>query len=124
VLTLTLHVKPLSINDATQGRHRPTTEKVEYETRLHYSLPKISVVGNPYYRVWYDFHLVRFSTTDWDNLPKVTQDCLVKKGIISDDRFIIQGIVSKFPAKKDRIVIRIEPTDLPEEYRPKPKGAK
>lgn len=114
MLTLTLHVKPLSINDATRGRHFPTAAKTEYEKRLHFSLPKVAVVGKPYYRVWYDFHLVRFSTTDWDNLPKVTQDCLVRKGIIKDDRLIIQGIVSKFPAAKDRIVIRIEGVSLEE----------
>lgn len=112
MLTLTLHVKPLSINDATRGRHFPTAAKTEYETRLRYSLPKVAVVGKPYYCVEYDFHLVRFSTTDWDNCVKVLQDCLVKSGIISDDSKIVDAHVRKFPAKADKIVIRINPCEL------------
>ncbi len=123
MLTLTLHVKPLSINDATRGRHFPTAEKKAYEERLHWSLPKVAVVGKPYYRIEFDFHLRNFHLTDYDNCIKVTQDCLVKRGIITDDRLIIDAHQRKFPAKKDRIVIRIEPTDLPEEYRKNPKGA-
>lgn len=114
MLTLTLHVKPISVNNSWRGKKFPTAEKAEYEKRLHFSLPNVSVVGTPWYRIEYDFHLVRFSTTDWENCVKVTQDCLVKKGIIADDRFIIDARVRKFPAKKDRIVIRIEPTDLPQ----------
>lgn len=112
MLTLTLHVKPLSINDATKGRHFPTTAKTNYEAALRYALPKVAVVGKPYYRVAYDFYLRNFAHSDWDNLIKVTQDCLVKRGIITDDRFIIEGRVRKFPAKKDRIVITIEGIEL------------
>lgn len=122
MLTLTLHVKPLSLNDSWRGRHFPTTAKEQYETRLRYSLPKCAVVGKPYYNVEYDFHLKNFALTDWDNLPKVTQDCLVERGIIKDDRLIIRALVSKFPAAQDRIVIRIEPAELPPEYHLKKKG--
>jgi Holliday junction resolvase RusA-like endonuclease len=114
MLTLTLHVKPLSINDATRGRHFPTAEKRDYETRLRWSLPKCFVVGKPYYRIAYDFHLVNFALTDYDNLIKVTQDCLVKRGILTDDRLIVDAHVRKFPAKKDRIVVTIEGCALPE----------
>lgn len=112
MLQLTLHVKPLSINDATRGRHFPTAAKRDYETRLRYSLPKVAVVGKPYYRIEYDFFLVNFHMTDYDNLVKVTQDCLVKKGIITDDRLIVDARIRKFPADKDRIVIRVEACTL------------
>lgn len=108
MLTLTLHVKPLSVNDATRGRHYPTAAKREYEQRLRLSLPAVAVVGEPYYRVTYDFHLVNFALTDWDNCVKVTQDCLVKRGILKDDRLIIDARVRKWPAKKDRIVVSIQ----------------
>lgn len=108
MLTLTLHVKPLSINNATRGRHFPTAAKTKYETSLRYSLPKVAVVGKPYYRIAYDFHLVNFALTDWDNCIKVTQDCLVARGIISDDRLIVEAHVRKFKAEKDRIVISVE----------------
>lgn len=112
MLQLTLHIKPLSLNDATRGRHFPTTAKTQYETRLRLSLPKVAVVGKPYYRITYDFHLVRFAATDWDNCVKVTQDCLVKRGIITDDSKIIDARVRKFPAKADRIVITLEGMSL------------
>ena len=108
MLELTLHVKPLSINDATRGRHFPTAAKRDYETRLRWSLPKCAVVGKPYYRIEFDFHLVNFALTDYDNCIKVTQDCLVKRGIITDDRLIVDARIRKFPAKKDRIVVRLE----------------
>lgn len=108
MLTLTLHVKPLSINDATRGRHFPTAAKREYETRLAWSLPKVAVVGKPYYRIAFDFHLKNFSLTDYDNCIKVTQDCLVKRGIITDDRLIVDARIRKFPATKDKIVVSIE----------------
>lgn len=112
MLTLTLHVKPLSINDATRGRHFPTAAKRDYETRLRWSLPKAVVVGKPYYKIEYDFHLVNFALTDVGNLEKVTTDCLVKRGIIKDDRFIVDLRQRKFKAEKDHIVIRIEGCEL------------
>lgn len=108
MLVLNLNLKPLSINDAFRGRHFPTTAKKVYEQLLRFSLPNVAVVGEPYYRVEYDFHLVRFSTTDWDNCVKVLQDCIVKRGIISDDRLIVDARVRKFPAKADRITVKIE----------------
>jgi hypothetical protein len=75
-------------------------------------LPATTVQPAPYYRIAYDFHLVNFHLTDIDNLVKCLQDCLVKRGIIADDRLIVHATLRKFPAKKDRIEIRIEPTDL------------
>lgn len=112
MLTLTLHVKPLSVNEAWRGRHYPTAAKTAFETRLRWSLPKVAVVGRPYYRVRYEFHLKNFALTDWDNLPKITQDCLVARGILSDDRLIVAGHVFKFPAKADKIVVAIASCSL------------
>ncbi len=111
-MKLVIHTKPLSVNDAFRGRHFPTKAKTQYETALRWTLPKGRVAPGPFYRITYDFYLVRFATTDWDNLPKITQDCVVKQGIIDDDRFIIDARVRKFPAKKDRIEITIEPAEL------------
>lgn len=108
MLTLTLHVKPLSINDAHVGRHIPTRAKADYETRLRWSLPKVAVAGAPYYRISYDFHLVNFALTDYDNLVKITQDCLVNRGILTDDRLIVDARIRKFPAKVDKIVVTVE----------------
>lgn len=114
MLEITLNVKPISTNAAWRGRRFSTPEKKAYEELVHCSLPKAVVVGNPYYRIEYDFYLRSFALTDWDNCVKVTQDCLVKRGILSDDCKIVDARVRKFPAKKDRIVIRIEPAELTE----------
>ncbi len=112
MLTLTLHIKPLTVNRAWRGRHFSTAAKTEFETRLRWSLPKVAVVGKPYYRVEYDLHLVNFAAMDWDNCCKVLQDCLVAKGIISDDSKIVDARVRKYPAKKNKVVVRIEPCEL------------
>ena len=114
MLEMTLYIKPLTVNRAWRGRRFSTAAKTEYETRLRFSLPKVAVVGKPYYKVAYDFHLINFSRTDGANLEKVLTDCLVKRGIIKDDRYIVEYCIRKFPAKKDRIVIRIEPAGPPE----------
>lgn len=106
-MKITLNIKPLTVNQAWQGRRFSTPAKTAYEGALRLLLPNRAIPG-PYYRIEYDFHLVRFATTDWDNLIKVTQDCIVKRGIITDDRHIIDARVRKFPAKADKIVIRIE----------------
>ena len=85
-----------------------------YETSLAFSLPKCRVEPGPFYRIAFDFHLKNFRAMDYDNCIKVTQDCLVKRGIITDDSLIIHATIRKFPAAADRIEIDIEPTDLPQ----------
>lgn len=55
----------------------------------------------------YRFFLVNHSRTDWDNLVKITQDIIVKKGYIEDDRKIYKAEVEKIPSKKDAIEIEI-----------------
>lgn len=111
-MKITLNIKPLTVNQAWQGRRFSTPAKTAYEGALRLLLPNKAIPGGPYYRVEYDFHLVRFSTTDWDNLCKVLQDCLVKRGIISDDRLIVDARIRKFPAKENRIVVTIEACGL------------
>ena len=113
MLTITINRKPLSVNDAWQGRRFSTPAKKDYEAVMRLLLPNTPVTG-PYYRVEYDFHLIRFATTDWDNLVKVTQDCLVKRGIITDDRHIIDARVRKYKAVTDKIIIRIRGCELSE----------
>ncbi len=111
-MKISLPVKAMSVNDAWRGRRFSTPEKDSYEALLALILPGGHVKPGPYYRVDYDFHLVNFASTDTDNLIKVTQDCLVKRGIITDDRKIIHSTQRKFPAKQDRIEIDIQPANL------------
>ena len=107
-----LNLKPLSVNEAWKGRRFSTPAKKQFEAAVRYSLPKVEVRRAPYYRVAYDFFLVNFALTDGANLEKVLTDCLVKRGVIQDDRYIVDYRIRKFPSDKDRIEISVEPCAL------------
>lgn len=107
-MKFSIPVKPISVNDAFKGRHFNTREKKQFERLLHLILPKVKIAPAPYYRIAFDFHLVNFHLTDYDNIIKVCQDCLAKKGIITNDRLIVHATIRKFPAKVDRIDVEIE----------------
>ena len=111
-IRFSVRIKPLSINAAFQGRRFNTPAKKQYERALALLLATFREVEGPYYRVRYDFYLKNFAMTDWDNLVKPFQDCLVKSGIISDDRRIIEATVRKFRAEKDSIIAEIEGVEL------------
>lgn len=49
---------------------------------------------------------------DIDNLVKILQDVIVKKGYIEDDRLIYRMTVEKIPSKVDRIQIDIKSFDF------------
>ena len=107
MLTITINRKPLSANAAWQGRRYSSPAKKAYEAALRLLLPNRAIPG-PYYRSGYDFYLVNFSRTDAGKLEKVLTDCIVKRGIIKDDRYILEYRIRKFKAAVDKIVIRIE----------------
>lgn len=123
-MKLIIHARPLSVNAAFRGRHFPTAEKTAYETALRYALPKTRVAPGPFYRIAFDFYLRNFYLIDYDNCIKITQDCLVKRGILDDDRLIIDARIRKFPAAADRIEVEIKAAALPPEFQAKPRGAK
>jgi len=70
-------------------------------------LPNQKKVISEYYEVHFRFYLKNFKMTDEDNLVKTLQDCIVKKGIISDDRRIIKHVIEKFPSETDYIEYEI-----------------
>ena len=107
-----LDIKPLSINMAFQGRRFKTRSATQYDRALALLLPKQKVEGE-YFKVKYHFYLVNFSRTDCDNLVKNLQDCIVRQGIITDDRRIIEYEIKKFKAEKDSIVVEILAVNLP-----------
>jgi Holliday junction resolvase RusA-like endonuclease len=109
-----LKIKPLSINAAFQGRRFKTKECNSYCNVLEMMLPRQKSIGE-YYELHLKFHLKNFARTDEDNLVKLLQDCMVKKGMISDDRKIVKHILEKFPATFDWIEWEILPADKPKE---------
>ena len=106
-MRISLDIRPLSVNRAWQGRRYSTPEKKRYEAMVHSQLPSAKIPG-PYYRVDYKFFLIQFARTDQQNLLKCLTDCFVRRGIITDDRMIIDERIRKFPAAKDRIEVEIE----------------
>ena len=109
-----LKLKPLSINAAFQGRRFKTKECKAYCNALEMLLPRKRVDGE-YYTMHLKFHLKNFARTDQDNLVKLLQDEMVKKGMISDDRKIVKHILEKFPATFDWIEWEIIPAEKPKE---------
>lgn len=93
-----IHAKPLSINKAFQGRRFKTPECKQYEDLLWYLLPKREMIKGMV-RIDYRFFLTNHKMQDSDNLIKVLQDMLVKKGYIEDDRLIYYHTVAKIPSK-------------------------
>lgn len=108
-----LRIKALSVNAAYQGRRFSTPEKKQFDRTLALLLPKKRVEGE-YYKVAYDFHLRNFGNTDEGNLVKVLEDCIVRQGIISDDRRVVEHRIRKFPSDTDYILVGISPADKPE----------
>jgi len=107
VININIPIKPLSINAAFQGRRFKTRKCKQYEKDVFIHLPK-GVMIEGYISIMYEFYLKNFKMTDADNLVKVLQDCIVKQGIIEDDRKIVDYAIYKYPSSIDRIEIFIK----------------
>lgn len=106
-MRFTLDIKPLSVNEAYKGRRFNTTKKKQYDKTLALLLPNQPLEG-PYYRVSYYFHLKNFALIDQQNLLKCLTDGIVRRGIIRDDRYIVEEHLFKFKADHDSVEIDIE----------------
>lgn len=105
-ILIKLPVKPLSINAAFQGRRFKTKECSAYCSEVLKRLPSNQSMGG-YVEIYFRFYLKNWKMTDGDNLVKVLTDCIVQKGIIDDDRFIMRYVIEKYPAKTDSIEVDI-----------------
>jgi hypothetical protein len=72
-----IEIKPLSVNEAWQGKRHKTDKYRQYQNNLLWLLPKIEV-PNPPYEIHFRFGFSN-SLSDWDNPVKPTQDILSKK---------------------------------------------
>lgn len=103
-----IKIKPLSVNDAWQGRRFKTPEHTNYSTALHYLLPHNQKVIIPpgKLEVFYRFGLSS-ANSDWDNCIKNFQDALAKKYQFND-KLIFRGIVEKELVKKGLEYVEFE----------------
>lgn len=98
-------VEPVSINKCFQGRRFKTKESKVYDMAVRNAIqriaPLVDSVKADWYEVHYQFYVNNFKMSDVDNLIKQTQDCIVRAGLISDDRKIKRITVEKFQSAKD-----------------------
>jgi hypothetical protein len=79
---ITLKIKPLSVNDAFQGRRFKSKEYKAYEKELLYRLPALTMPQPPY-KVSYVFGMSNV-LSDYDNPVKPLQDVLQTKYKFND----------------------------------------
>ena len=103
-ISLKIDIKPLSVNAAFQGRRFKTKDCKAYEKLLWFKLPRKPMLTGEV-EVWFDFFLVNYAMTDISNLVKITEDILVKKKYIQDDRKVVKMHLSKTKSDKDMMTI-------------------
>ena len=106
-----LDIKPLSVNEAWQGRRVKTKAYRNFEKSILLMLRPMEIPEGKLqlYLKW------GFSSagSDWDNPIKPFQDCLQKKLGFNDNR-VFRGIVDKVKVKKGDEFIEFEITALQE----------
>jgi Holliday junction resolvase RusA-like endonuclease len=108
-MNIKIDLKPLSVNKAWKGRRYKTVDYLRFERDLSLILP----LPCPELKNCLELKLtIKFGVksigSDLDNLVKPLLDCLVKRGIIKDDRYIYELHLFKFKSSKDSIEILIE----------------
>ena len=95
---ISLKIKPLSVNEAWQGKRYKTPKYKAYEQELMLRLPpSIDIPKEGDLEIYFEFGII--STADYDNPIKPLQDILQKKYLF-DDRRIIKATVIKRVIKK------------------------
>jgi Holliday junction resolvase RusA-like endonuclease len=107
-MKIALPIKPLSVNQAWQGRRFKTKECNQYCEDVLKLLPKAKKIEG-WVEINYRFYLKNWKRTDGDNLIKTLQDCIVMAGYIDDDCKIMRYVIEKYPAKEDSIEFDIFP---------------
>ena len=102
-----IKVKPLSVNQAWQGRRFKTRKYDDYIKECLYSLPKKPQIKAKRVAVEITFYLKNAERSDTDNFLKPILDIIVKKGWILDDRYVYKITAEKVKSKQEKISIKI-----------------
>jgi Holliday junction resolvase RusA-like endonuclease len=104
-----LDIKPLSVNEAWQGRRFKTPDYKSYESALLLILPRtLKVPESGYLSLYLE---VGFSSkaSDWDNPIKPFQDVLQKKYHFNDNRIKSSQVeVYEVPKGQEYIIFEIK----------------
>jgi len=100
-------IKPLSVNDAFQGRRFKNTNYKTYEKELLAKLPKIEIPKPPY-KIYFEFGFSN-AASDWDNPIKPLQDILQKKYKFNDKDVYEATIIKKVVKKgSEYFIVKLE----------------
>lgn len=98
-------IKPLSVNDAWQGRRFKTGEYKAYETEMLLRLPA-GKLPDPPYRIHYEFGFSN-KLADYDNPCKPLGDILQKKYGFNDND-IYEAHIRKVIVKRGKEYIKVK----------------
>lgn len=101
----TIQLKPLSVNEAWQGKRFKTPAYKKYEKDILLLLPKIELPAAPY-EIYFKFGFSSVSS-DWDNPIKPFQDILAKKYGFND-KLIFRAVVERCKVDKGNEFIQFE----------------
>lgn len=105
--TIEIPIKALSNNEAWMGRRFKSKKYKQYESDVDKLLPRAKNTIKGEVEIHYTFYIKNYGMTDVDNLIKETQDIIVKKGYIEDDRKVIFLSAEKIKSKEEKIIIEI-----------------
>jgi Holliday junction resolvase RusA-like endonuclease len=103
-----LNIKPLSINEAFQGRRFKTKKHKDFEEQVLWILKGNIQKFDKDYSMHLKFYLKNALRCDLSNYIKVLEDCIVKSGIVKDDRFCWRMEVEKIKSEEDYIEFEIK----------------
>ena len=106
-----LNVKPLSVNEAWQGKRFKTKAYKMYEFEVSMLLPNIKIPSPPF-KIFYEFGFSNI-LSDFDNPVKPFTDILQKKYKIND-KDIFEAVISKKVVKKGEEYIKFSIEQLME----------
>lgn len=101
-----IDIKPLSVNEAWQGKRFKTPKYNRYEQAILLLLPKINVPLDKKLWIWLEFGQSN-SGADWDNPIKSFVDILSKKYGFNDKK-VYNGFVSKVIVKKGEEYVKFK----------------
>jgi len=106
-MNIKIPLKPISINEAWQGRRFKTELHKQFCKDFYLIAPKKEMIKG-IIQIEFKFYMKNHKIADYDNVIKVTQDMLVKCGYIEDDRKIYKAIIYKIPSEENKIEIEIK----------------
>ena len=95
-MNIKLEVSPISVNKSWKGRKFKTDLYKSFEYDVSILLPYVNdSLGKQEEFVKYVFYINNYGNADTFNMEKTLSDILVKRGYITDDRYIRAGYVRK-----------------------------